>query len=62
MGELAGNTNDFGVRRHVAALRLRDMSRSSKARTCLRTPKYAVIGLPVTCSKSPSDSWRDIER
>jgi predicted alpha-1,2-mannosidase len=31
----------FGVRRHVAAFRLADMSASSKARTCPRTPKSA---------------------
>ncbi len=30
--------NLFGVRRHVAAFRQRDMSRCSKARTCPRTP------------------------
>jgi len=32
----------FGVRRPVAALELRDVSRSSKARTCPRTPKSAI--------------------
>lgn len=30
----------FGVRRHVRALRLGDMSPSGKAATCRRTPNY----------------------
>jgi hypothetical protein len=45
----AGST--FGVRRHVAAFPRRDMSRRSKAQSCLRTPQPFLTG-----AAPPSDS------
>jgi hypothetical protein len=39
---------EFGVRRHVAAFRRRDMSRRSKARMCPRTPNQETICGTVT--------------
>ena len=35
----------FGLRRHVAALELADMSASGKARSCPRTPNQAAVRL-----------------
>jgi hypothetical protein len=36
----------FGVRGHVRALKLADMSASFKAATCCRTPYLAATGAP----------------
>jgi len=44
-----GSTQCFGVRRHVAAFRLADMSASSKVRSCPRTPNQDALPIPHTC-------------
>jgi hypothetical protein len=50
----------LGVRRHVAALKLGDMSPSSKARTCPRTPhgpaSHFRLASPATLPEKPSNS------
>ena len=46
----AAAVSDFGVRGHVRALELADMSASQKAATCRRTPKLKAArttGLPL---------------